>query len=323
MKGHLAFVVQRVLKMAGVVLAVVILNFLLIRLAPGDPASVMAGEAGAADAGFVQQLRQEFGLDKPVSVQLWRYVSSVVQLDLGYSYRQRRPVLNLIEERLPATLYLTGTAFVFSLFLGIALGAAASSSPGSWKDRLITIGSLCFYVTPIFWGGLMLILIFSINLGWLPSFGIRSLGANYTGAAYALDVAQHLVLPAASLGLFFVAIYTRIMRTSMSEVRELDFVKFARAKGLPPGRIVRVHLLRNAILPVITLAGIQAGQLVGGSIVVETVFAWPGIGRLAFDALLQRDYPVLLGVFLTTSVLVVVFNLITDIVYTVVDPRIE
>ncbi len=309
--------------MAGIVLAVVVLNFLLIRLAPGDPASVMAGEAGAADAAFVQQLRQEFGLDKPVSVQLWRYVSSVLQMDLGYSYRQRRPVTDLIEERLPATLYLTGAAFVLSLGLGIVLGAMAASAPRGWKDRLITIASLCFYVTPTFWVGLMFILIFSIKLGWLPPFGMDSLGSHYTGLSYALDVLKHLILPASSLGLYYVAIYARVTRASMLEVWRLDFVKFARAKGLPPGRIERVHVLRNALLPVITLAGIQAGQLVGGAILVETVFAWPGIGRLAFDALLQRDYPVLLGVFLATSAMVVVFNFITDIVYTFVDPRIE
>ncbi len=244
-------------------------------------------------------------------------------MDLGYSYRQRRPVTDLIEERLPATLYLTGAAFVLSLGLGIVLGAMAASAPRGWKDRLITIASLCFYVTPTFWVGLMFILIFSIKLGWLPPFGMDSLGSHYTGLSYALDVLKHLILPASSLGLYYVAIYARVTRASMLEVWRLDFVKFARAKGLPPGRIERVHVLRNALLPVITLAGIQAGQLVGGAILVETVFAWPGIGRLAFDALLQRDYPVLLGVFLATSAMVVVFNFITDIVYTFVDPRIE
>ena len=323
MRGHLVFLFSRLLKMAGVVLAIIVLNFLIIRLAPGDPASVMAGEAGAADAQFVTQLRQEFGLDRPLPVQLWKYVSGVLELDLGYSYRQKRSVIGLIAERLPATLYLTGSAYVISLCLGILLGVAAATSAGTWKDRLITIGALCFYVTPTFWIGLMFILLFSIKLGWMPPFGMIELGANYTGLAYFLDLAHHLILPALSLGLFYVAIYARVTRTSMIEVQSLDFVKFAKAKGLPRGRIIRLHVLRNAVLPVITLAGIQAGQLVGGAILVETVFAWPGVGRLAFDALIQRDYPVLLGVFFVTSVMVVVFNLITDIVYTFVDPRIE
>ena len=323
MTGHFTFWFGRLLKMAGVVLAIVVLNFMIIRLAPGDPASVMAGEAGAADAQFVQQLRQEFGLDQPLPTQLWKYVSGVLRLDLGYSYRQKRPVIDLINERLAATLYLTVSAYVISLCLGILLGAAAARWAGTWKDRAITIAALCFYVTPTFWLGLMFILLFSIKLGWVPPFGMVELGANETGFGHLLDVAHHLILPALSLGLFYVAIYTRIMRTSIVEVQSLDFVKFARAKGLPPGRILGVHILRNAVLPVVTLAGIQAGQLVGGAILIETVFAWPGIGRLAFDSLIQRDYPVLLGVFLVTSIMVVVLNLVTDIIYSLVDPRIE
>lgn len=323
MSDHLAFLVKRLFKMAAVVLAIVVLNFFLIRLAPGDPASVMAGEAGAADAQFVNQLRQEFGLDRPLQVQLYRYMSGVLHLDLGYSYRQKRPVIDLIVERLPATLYLTGSAYVISLTLGIALGTTAGSFARTWADRLITIAALCFYVTPTFWVGLMFILVFSIKLGWMPAFGMVQLGAHDSGLAYALDVAHHLVLPALSLGLFYVAIYTRMTRSSIVEVQSLDFVKFARAKGLSPFRIVGVHILRNAVLPVVTLAGVQAGQLVGGAILVETVFAWPGVGRLAFDALIQRDYPVLLGVFFVTSVMVVIFNLVTDVIYTFVDPRIE
>lgn len=323
MSDHLAFVVKRLLKMAAVVLAIVVLNFFLIRLAPGDPASVMAGEAGAADAQFVNQLRQEFGLDRPLPVQLYKYMSGVLHLDLGYSYRQKRPVIDLIAERLPATLYLTGSAYVISLTFGIALGTIAGTFARTWTDRLITVGALCFYVTPTFWVGLMFILVFSIKLGWTPAFGMVQLGAHNSSIAYALDVAHHLMLPALSLGLFYVAIYTRITRSSIVEVQSLDFVKFARAKGLSPFRIVGVHILRNAVLPVITLAGIQAGQLVGGAILVETVFAWPGVGRLAFDALIERDYPVLLGVFFVTSVMVVIFNLVTDIIYTLVDPRIE
>ncbi len=322
MAGHLSYFAGRLLKMAAVVLGIIILNFLIIRLAPGDPASVMAGEAGAADPQYVSELRKEFGLDQAVTVQLWKYVSGVLQLDLGYSYRQKRPVVDLIRERLPATLYLTGSAYIFSLGLGVLLGSIAASAASTWKDRLISVGTLCFYVTPTFWVGLMFILIFSIDLGWLPPFGMTSLGANHTGLAYVFDVGQHLILPGLSLGLFYVAIYTRVTRTSMIEVQALEFVKFARAKGLPPARIARVHVLRNALLPVVTLAGIQAGQLVGGAILVETVFAWPGVGQLAFDSLVQRDYPVLLGVFFITSVVVVVFNLIADVIYTLVDPRI-
>jgi len=319
----LAFLGRRLIKAVAVVLGVVILNFLLIRAAPGDPAMVMAGEAGAADAQFLQQVRAEFGLDQPLPVQLWRYVAGVVTLDLGYSYRQKQPVVDLLAERIPATLLLTGSAFVLSLVLGVGLGALAASRAGGWVDSAVTVAALAFYATPIFWIGLMLILLFAVQLGWLPPFGMESLGAPLTGIDRLLDLARHLVLPMLTLALFYVAVYARLTRASVLEVRDLDFVKTARAKGLPPGRVMRAHVLRNAILPVISLAGVQAGQLIGGSILVETVFAWPGIGRLAFDALMQRDYLLLLGVFLSTSVMVVVFNLITDIVYGVVDPRIQ
>jgi peptide/nickel transport system permease protein len=319
----LTYIAKRLVKAVFVLLAIVVLNFFLIRAAPGDPAQVMAGEAGAADEIFIQQLREEFGLDKPLHTQLWLYVSDIVQLDMGYSYRQDAPVSQLVFERLPATLLLTGTAFVLSILLGVLLGALAAARVGKWTDSLITVVALVFYATPLFWIALMAILLFSVNLGWLPGFGMYSVGAHYTGLEAVFDVLQHLVLPAATLGLFFMAIYARLTRASMLEVMDMDFVKTARAKGLAPARITRLHVLRNAILPVITLAGIQAGQLVGGAVLTETVFAWPGIGRLMFDALLQRDYNLLLGVFFVSSAMVILFNLVTDVVYTLVDPRIE
>lgn len=319
----LTYIAKRLVKAVFVLLAIVVLNFFLIRAAPGDPAQVMAGEAGAADEIFIAQLREEFGLDEPLHVQLWIYVSDIVTLDMGYSYRQDEPVAKLVFERLPATLLLTGTAFVLSILLGVLLGALAAARVGKWTDSLITVVALVFYATPLFWIALMAILLFSVKLGWLPGFGMFSVGADYTGFAAVLDVLQHLILPAATLGLFFMAIYARLTRASMLEVMDMDFVKTARAKGVAPARITRIHVLRNAILPVITLAGIQAGQLVGGAVLTETVFAWPGIGRLMFDALLQRDYNLLLGVFFVSSAMVILFNLITDVVYTLVDPRIE
>ena len=317
------FLLARLVKMVAIVFAIIVVNFFLIHAAPGDPASVMAGQSGAADPQFVEQLRHEFGLDQPLGMQLWIYVSSVAQGDLGISHRQQRTVLSLIAERLPATLLLTGVAFAFALVTGIALGAAAARRAGTWADSVITVLALGFYATPIFWVGLMLVLVFSVWLGWLPSFGMETVGAGLHGWAAAADTAQYLVLPALTLGLFYMAVYARLTRSAMLEVAGQDFIKTARAKGVGEGRILRRHILRNALLPVVTLAGIQAGQLIGGSVLVETVFAWPGIGRLAFDALLARDYQVLLGVFLTTSILVVVFNLITDLVYLAIDPRMQ
>ena len=323
MLGFAQLFASRLVKAAAILIAIVVMNFFLVHAAPGDPAMVMAGEAGAADEKFVTELRELFGLDRPLYEQLGTYVGKIVQGDLGFSYRQQRPVWDILAERLPATLVLTLTAFLLALALGVALGTLAAITVGTWADSAITIVALLAYATPIYWIGLMLSLFFSIQLGWLPAFGYETIGAGYTGLAHVADVAVHLILPVITLALFYMASYARLTRASMLEVRSLDFVKTAKAKGLTQSRIVTRHVLRNAILPVITVAGIQAGQLVGGSILIETVFAWPGIGRLAFEAVLQRDYQVLLGIFLVTSIMVILFNILTDILYGLVDPRIQ
>lgn len=317
------FIAARLLKAIVILICITILNFFLIHAAPGDPAAVMAGEAGETDAVFLQQLRERFGLDQPLYVQLFIYLKSVLQFDLGYSYRQQLPVLQLIGERLPATLLLSVTAFVISLGLGILAGVVASARQGRWSDTLISLLALIFYATPLFWLALMAVLLFSVQLNWLPGFGYETVGANLTGFARVMDILRHLILPALTLGLFFMAVYVRMTRASMLEVNSMDFVKTAKAKGLRPGVIQRRHVLRNAILPVVTLAGLQAGQLVGGAVLIETVFAWPGIGRLMFDALSQRDYNLLLGVFVVSAAMVLLFNLITDVLYRIVDPRIR
>ncbi|WP_188519633.1 ABC transporter permease [Alsobacter metallidurans] len=317
------FLASRLLKGVVVLFAIAVLNFFLIRAAPGDPAAVMAGEAGAADAQFLQQLREQFGLDRSIPYQLGVYLKGYATLDLGYSYRQQRSVAAVVGERLPATLLLTGAAFIISLALGSLLGILAAARAGRWSDSLITTAALVFYATPLFWIALMSQIVFALKLGWVPNVGYETIGAHYTGLARALDIASHLVLPALTLGLFFTALYARMMRASMLEIAGADFIKTARAKGLRPSVITRRHIARNAILPIVTLAGLQAGQLVGGAVLTETVFAWPGIGRLMFEALVQRDYAVLLGVFFVCSAMVVLFNIVTDLVYRVADPRIE
>lgn len=317
-----SFLGARIAKGLVVLFAIALLNFLLIRAAPGDPAMVMAGEAGAADAVFLQQLRERFGLDQPFATQLWLYLKGYLSLDLGFSYRQQQPVLDLILARLPATLLLTGTAFAVSLALGMLLGILAARRVGKISDSAITVAALVFYATPLFWVALLAQIVFSLKLGWLPNIGYETIGAGYTGLARALDIGRHLVLPALTLGLFFMALYARMMRASMLEIAGADFVKTARAKGLSEGIITRRHIARNALLPVVTLAGLQAGQLVGGAVLTETVFAWPGIGRLMFEALAQRDYALLLGVFFVSSAMVVLLNLITDVLYRSIDPRI-
>ncbi len=287
---------------------------------------MLAGQAGAGDAAYVDQLRVAFGLDKPILTQLMLYLKGVVQLDLGFSYRNHVPVLDLIVERLPATFLLMSCAFLFSIVLGVFLGVVAAKAryrnKRRWIDSSVMTGALLLYATPLFWLSLMGILLFSVVLGWLPAFGMETVGSGLTGWARASDIAQHLILPTVTLGCFFMAVYVRLTRASMLEVIGMDFVKTARAKGVSPSRVIRVHVLRNALLPVITFAGIQLGQMAGGAVLTETVFAWPGIGRLMFDALLQRDYQLLLGIFLVTSIMVVVFNLLTDVLYRLIDPRI-
>jgi peptide/nickel transport system permease protein len=321
------FLAGRLVKAVIVVLAIAALNFVLVRLAPGDPASVLAGEAGATDPKFVDELRARFGLDKPVWEQLLIYLGQVVRLDLGFSYRNQVPVIALIGERLPATLLLMTSGFLFSLVAGVGLGVLAARARflerGRFLDSVVMTIALVFYATPLFWLALMLVILFSVQLNWLPAFGMESVGANLTGVSRAVDIARHLVLPTLALGFFFMAVYVRLTRAAMLEVMNQDYVRTALAKGLSSREVLRKHVLRNALLPIVTFAGVQLGQMAGGAVLVETVFAWPGVGRLMFDALLQRDYQLLLGVFLITSGTVVVFNLLTDIVYLFVDPRIR
>lgn len=320
---RLIFLARRCIKAVLVILCVIAINFALIRAAPGDPATILAGEAGAVDAGFVERIRQDYGLDKPVPVQLLTYMKQLLTFDLGESYREHRPVNEIVLEKLPATLLLTLSAFVFSVIVGVSLGIAAARRAGSLLDTLITAGSLVFFAMPLFWIGLLAIVVFSMKLGWLPPYGMSTVGAEFTAWETMLDVAKHLVMPAVTLGLFYVAIYTRVTRAAALEVMDQDFVKTARAKGVPEGRVWRRHILRNSVLPVITFISLQAGHILGGSVLIETVFAWPGIGRLAFDALFQRDYNLLLAVFFVSSVMVVLFNLIADFLYSLADPRIE
>ncbi len=323
----LYFLISRLGKAILVVLGVVIINFMLIRMAPGDPASVMAGESGSSDPAYVEQLRQQFGLDQPTYVQLWTYLKGVAQFDLGYSYRERLPVFDLIIDRLPATLLLMACAFIFSIVLGILAGVIASRAryqgKRAWLDSVLMTGALLIYATPQFWLALLAIIFFSLHLGWLPPFGMETVASGLVGWDRIKDIVWHLILPTVSLGCFFMAVYARLTRASMLEVLGMDFIKTARAKGVPVNEIIRHHALRNALLPVVTFAGIQLGQMAGGAVLTETVFGWPGIGRLMFNALMQRDYQLLLGAFLVTSTMVVIFNLLTDLAYRFIDPRIQ
>ncbi len=320
---RLRYVGRRVLQAVPIVLVIVVVNFVLIKLAPGDMATVLAGEAGGATPEYIAALRERFGLDRPVWVQLFYYMRSVLALDLGFSFRHNQPVLDLILGRLGPTLLLMVTSLTLAITLGVLLGVLAALNLNTWRDTLISIFALVSYATPLFWAGLMLIVLFAIRLDWLPTSGMETVAAFYEGWERVVDIARHLVLPAVTLSLFYLAVYTRLMRASMLEQAGMDYVVTARAKGLTERRIVWRHILRNALLPVVTIAGVQVGALIGGSVIVESVFAWPGLGTLAFESLFARDINLLLGIFLISSLLVVAVNLLVDMLYAVLDPRIE
>ncbi|MCJ2144330.1 ABC transporter permease [Methylobacterium sp. E-066] len=317
------FLGHRLLLAIPVVLGIVVLNFFLIHLAPGDAASVLAGESGAASPEYMEQLRRKFGLDQPMATQFGVYLLNMLHLDLGYSFRNDSPVASLILDRLWPTSLLMLTAFGTALVIGTLLGLVAATGRNSWRDAVISLVSLVAYATPGFWLGLMMIVIFAIRLGWLPTSGFDTVGADNEGWDEVWDVGRHLVMPAVALSLFYLAVYARVMRASVLEQVGMDYVTTARAKGQTEARVMTGHVLRNALLPVVTMAGVQAGNLIGGSIVVETVFGWPGVGTLAFNALQSRDLNLLLGIFFVSACLVVVINLAVDLVYVCLDPRME
>lgn len=319
----LRFIGRRLLLAIPVILGVVVLNFLLLHLAPGDAATVLAGEAGGAPPEYVQQLRERFGLDQPLVVQLGLYLKNILTLDLGYSFRNASPVLPLILDRLWPTLLLMTTTLVLSVGGGVLLGLLAAIWVRTWRDHLISIFAIVAYATPLFWVGLMLILVFSIKLGWLPTSGMEDSAAFYEGWDRVVDIARHLVMPAVALSVFYMALYARLMRATMLEQRGLEYVTTARAKGLSERQITVRHIVRNALLPVVTVAGVQVGGLLGGSVIVESVFSWPGLGQLAFMSLFARDVNLLLGIFLISSLLVIVVNIVIDVIYAILDPRIK
>ena len=317
------YVLKRLLQAIPVVVAIVVVNFFLLQLAEGDAADVLAGEAGSATPEYMAQLREKFGLDKPVPVQLVIYMKNVLSFDLGYSFRHDMPVAQLVLDRLVPTLLLMVSTIMLAVGFGIVLGLFAASSLNTWRDNVISFFALLCYATPLFWVGLMMIVVFSLKLRWFPTSGMENIAQFYEGWDRVKDIAHHLVMPTLTLSLFYLALYTRLMRASMLEQASMDYVTTARAKGLTEKRILFVHILRNALPPVVTMAGVQVGSLIGGSVIVESVFAWPGLGMLAFEALFARDLNLLLGIFLISALLVVAINLIVDLIYSFLDPRIE
>jgi peptide/nickel transport system permease protein len=302
------------------VVGVVVLVFLLVHAAPGDPIAHLAGDRATKE--FQDELRRALGLDRPLPEQLWRYLAHVARGDLGYSFTFQEPVLDLILRRLWPTLLLMGTSFVVSAVLGVWIGiwTAVRSTSRFWNG--VTVVSIVGYSIPSFWLGEVLVLVFGALLGWFPIVGMSSL-ATQGRLALVADVAWHLVLPVATLTAFYIALISRLTRAAMLEVLDQDYVVAARGKGLSLRAIVYRHALRNALLPVTTVLGLQLGTMIAGFVLVETVFAWPGLGRLTYEAIVARDYPVISGLFIVVSCSVIAANLLTDLLYAAIDPRIR
>ncbi|HUC63933.1 MAG TPA: ABC transporter permease [Stellaceae bacterium] len=313
----------RILQGALLILAVVVFDFLLIHLAPGDPAQMLAGQLGGATAEILAQIRQEYGLDQSVWVQLWTYIRHVATGDLGTSYYYNLPVLSLILQRLPATLLLVVTAQLSAIVAGTFLGAVAAKRPDAWLSRLVDVTALIGYATPVFWLGIMLLILFAYLWPVFPVSGMETVGFSGDALARLLNLLHHLVLPAFTLAFIYLAQYSRLASTNMQNVLRADYIRFARAKGLPERTVTYKHALRNAALPVVTIAGLQFGSILAGAVLVETVFDWPGMGQLTYDSILRRDYPLLIGILLMSAVVVVVVNILTDLSYRIIDPRLR
>jgi peptide/nickel transport system permease protein len=329
------FVVRRLLLLVPVLIGLSILVFVWIRALPGGPAEALLGER--ADQESIEQIREQYGLDKPVYVQYLEYVRTTAQGDLGTSVTTRRPVTDELKQRFPATIELTLAALLFAVTLGIPLGFVAAKHYGTAIDSASLFVSLLGVSIPVFFLAIMLKYVFAVKLGWLPTVGrisatidiehptnfylIDSLLAGDLNAFW--DVSQHLLLPAIALGSIPLAIIARITRAAVLDVQNEDYVRTARAKGLSPGVVDRRHIFKNALLPVVTIIGLQAGLLLSGAVLTETVFAFPGMGTWLVDAIKARNYPVLQGGILFVSVVFVLVNLAVDISYAFINPRIR
>lgn len=316
-----AYIARRVLQMVPVVFVIVLVNFVLVHAAPGDPAQVLAGPF--ATAQYVDHLRQSYGLDQPLPIQFVDYLDRLVHGDLGQSLSNSGSVWSVIAARIPATLLLVLTCQFIGLIVGTFLGTAAARRHGSRRDAALSVVALGAYSMPVFWIGLLLIYVFAVRLQALPASGMHQLFASRHGLAGALDVLRHLILPVTALSVSWtIPTYLRLARASVIAVGQEDFVTTARAKGLRESKVFFKHALRNALLPIVTTGGLYIGLSLGGAVLTETVFAWPGVGQLMYQAIFSRDYPLLMGILLVTSVGVVLIALITDLVYVALDPRV-
>jgi peptide/nickel transport system permease protein len=312
------YIIRRVLQMIPLFIGISILIFVVIQAAPGGPETMLLASGRFVDAQMLEAYRARLGLDQPLVVQYFRWLGAALTGDLGYSYKSAQPVMTSILERLPATVELMGAAYLFAAVIALPLGVYSAIHRYSIVDYLGTGLSFLGIAMPVFWFGLMLQLAFSVQLGWLPSSGRITVGD--TGV---VDQIKHIILPAMVLSLLYIAGWSRYMRTSFLGVLNSDYVRTARSKGLPQRSVMLVHALKNAAIPVVTIMALDIAGLFSGAVITETIFAWPGIGRLFIQSMYDRDYPLLMGIIMMGSVMVVVFNLVADIVNALLDPRVS
>ncbi|MGB9778169.1 MAG: ABC transporter permease [Candidatus Bathyarchaeales archaeon] len=318
--SYKVFIIKRISQYIPLILGIVIVTFLLVHMAPGDPTYILVGEISNEE--FIRAARARLGLDKPLHEQLLIYICNVLRGDLGYSYLRSETVSNLVLSRIPATLLLVLTAMIISAIIGVILGTIAAARRGVIDVSLSTL-SLFGISIPYFWLGQIFLIVFAVTLGLFPTGGMISLRANYQGIYYFLDVMHHLALPATTLAVFNIAYTTKITRGGVLEALTQDYIITARSKGIPERRVLFRHALRNALIPVVTYTGLNIGTLLVGAILTETVYSWPGMGSLLYDSIRLRDYPVVLGIFIYGSIMVITANLIVDILYGFLDPRIR
>lgn len=313
-----SYIARRTAQMIPLLLGVTVVLFGVIQAAPGGPEGALLESDRFIDPAVIEAYRARLGVDQPVPVQYVRWISAAAKGDLGVSFSTTRPVAEMIIERLPATLELMGASFLLAALLAFALGVFSAARQYSWFDHLGTGLSFVGIAMPVFWFALILQLVFGVWLGWLPVAGTETVGATSLG-----DHLRHLVLPATVLSFRYVAGWSRYLRSSMLGALRTDYVRTARAKGLAERSVVGGHALRNAMIPVISVMALNLSGLFSGAVITETIFAWPGIGRMFVQAMFSRDYPLLMGILLLGSTMVVVFNLVADILYGVLDPRIR
>ena len=317
------YIVRRLLQAIPLLLVISLLTFLIVEIAPGDAAQMYIDPEKGADPEYIQQVRVSLGLDQPVHVRYVAWLGKTLTGDLGFSFRTRRPVSLEVGDRLPNTLLLSGSALAISFIFAVPLGVISALKRYTAIDYLLSVLALVGISVPIFWVALLLLQVFSIQLNWFPATGMRSVRENYEGAQAVLNVIHHMILPVIVLSLAQLAAWSRYQRSALLETLGQDYIRTARSKGLAERRVLLLHALRNSLLPMITLVGISVPSIVTGAYITETIFSWPGIGRLGVTAVSGRDYPVIMAVTMLSALLIVGSSLLADIAYAWVDPRIR